>query len=170
MQSSDEFDAFYAASSRRVLGQVYAMVGNRAEAEDAVAEAYVRAWHRWSSVREADSPEAWVRRVAYRIAVSAWRKAVNRLRAHHRDAAEEHVEAVGPDHVAIVTALRRIPVDQRRVVVLHHLTGLSVAEIAAEVGASPNTVKTWLARGRRAMAEHLADEADTLTGRRSDHG
>ncbi len=169
MQSSDEFDAFYAASSRRVLGQVYAMVGNRAEAEDAVAEAYVRAWHRWPTVREADNPEAWVRRVAYRIAVSAWRKAVNRLRAHHRDAADEHIDAVGPDHVAIVAALRRIPADQRRVVVLHHLSGLSVAEIAAEVGAPANTVKTWLARGRRAMAEHLAEEEHTLMGRGSDH-
>lgn len=170
MQNSDEFDAFYAASSRRVLGQVYAMIGNRAEAEDAVAEAYVKAWHRWSSVREADNPEAWVRRVAYRTAVSAWRKAVNRLRAHHRDAPDDHVDAVSPDHVAIVNALRRIPADQRRVVVLHHLTGLSVAEIAAETGVSANTVKTWLARGRRAMAGHLAEEEHTLMGRRGDHG
>jgi RNA polymerase sigma-70 factor (ECF subfamily) len=158
MRSTEEFDDFYAASSRRVLGQVYAMVGNRAEAEDAVAEAYLRAWDRWKTVRGCDSPEAWVRRVAYRIAVSAWRKAVNRLRAHRREAADDHVDAVGPDHVAVVQALRRIPAEQRRVIVLHHLVGLSVAEIAAETGRSANTVKTWLARGRRGLAAHLAGD------------
>jgi RNA polymerase sigma-70 factor (ECF subfamily) len=155
MRNAHEFDDFYTASSRRVLGQVYAMTGNHAEAEDAVAEAYLRAWDRWSRVRECDSPEAWVRRVAYRIAVSAWRKAANRLRAHRRDTTTEQVDAISPDHVALVNALRQISADQRRVIVLHHLVGLSVAEIAAETGASPNTVKTWLARGRRALAEHL---------------
>jgi RNA polymerase sigma-70 factor (ECF subfamily) len=164
MRNAEEFDDFYAGSSRQVLGQVYAMVGNRAEAEDAVAEAYLRAWDRWNRVRDYDSPEAWVRRVAYRIAVSAWRKAVNRVRAHHRDAADEHVDAINPDHVALVQALRRISADQRRVIVLHHLVGLSVAEIAAETGTSANTVKTRLARGRRALADHLTGDQQYVMG------
>jgi RNA polymerase sigma-70 factor (ECF subfamily) len=165
MRDAGEFDAFYAGSSRRVLGQVYAMTGSRAEAEDAVAEAYLKAWDRWATVRDCDSPEAWVRRVASRNAVSSWRKAVNRLRAHHRDAVEEGVDGLGPDHVALVHALRQIPADQRRVIVLHHLVGLSVAEIAAEVGAPTGTVKARLARGRRAMAEHLSDTEEYAMGR-----
>ncbi|MFI6780547.1 SigE family RNA polymerase sigma factor [Micromonospora sp. NPDC050276] len=169
MRDAAEFDDFYAASARRVLGQVYAMTGNHAEAEDAVAEAYLRAWDRWDRVRECDSPEGWVRRVAYRIAVSAWRKAANRLRAHRRDTTDEHVDAISPDHVALVQGLRLIPADQRRVIVLHHLVGLSVAEIAAETGKSPNTVKTWLARGRRALAEHVTSAEPLVLdgGRRS---
>jgi DNA-directed RNA polymerase specialized sigma24 family protein len=44
VRDAREFDAFYVASSRRVLGQLYAMIGDRAEAEDAVSEAYLRAW------------------------------------------------------------------------------------------------------------------------------
>jgi RNA polymerase sigma-70 factor (ECF subfamily) len=157
MRDTGEFDAFYAGSSRRVLGHLYAMTGNRAEAEDAVAEAYARAWQRWPIVRNCDSPEAWVRRVASRIAVSAWRKAVNRIRAHHRDTLDHEVGGMSPDHVALVHALRRIPADQRRVIVLHHLVGLSVAEISQEVGAPSGTVKARLARGRQAMARHLSD-------------
>ncbi len=157
MRNSAEFDAFYAGSSRRVLGQLYAMIGNRSEAEDAVAEAYARAWQRWSTVRDCDSPEAWVRRVASRITVSSWRKAVNRLRAHHRDTLTQETDGLSPDHVALVAALKRIPADQRRVIVLHHLVGLSVAEISAEVGAPSGTVKARLARGRKAMAQHLSD-------------
>ena len=46
MRDSSEFDAFYAATGRRLVAQVYAMTGDRAEAEDAVAEAYARAWQR----------------------------------------------------------------------------------------------------------------------------
>ncbi len=165
MRDAGEFDAFYTGSCRRVLGQVYAMTGNRAEAEDAVAEAYLKAWDRWQVVRDCDSPEAWVRRVASRVAVSSWRKAVNRLKAHHRDTAAPDADPLGPDHVALVQALRRIPAEQRRVIVLHHLVGLSVGEIAYEVGAPAGTVKARLARGRRALAEHLSDTGDLVMGR-----
>jgi RNA polymerase sigma-70 factor (ECF subfamily) len=157
MRDAREFDSFYAASSRRVLGQLYAMTGNRAEAEDAVAEAYLRAWDRWGTVRDCESPEAWVRRVASRTAVSSWRKATNRLRAHHRDATDQGLDGLSADHVALVQALRRISADQRRVIVLHHLVGLSVAEIAEEVGVPAGTVKARLSRGRRALATHLSD-------------
>jgi RNA polymerase sigma-70 factor (sigma-E family) len=164
MADFEDFDAFYSASSRRVLAHVSAMVGSQADAEDAVAEAYLKAWNRWNQVRQYDSPEAWVRRVAYRNAISTWRRAVNRLRAHHRDIVEQEVEALNPNHVALVTALRRIPADQRRVIVLHHLVGLSVAEIAQETGAAPGTVMSWLSRGRRAMAAQLADEDPHAVG------
>jgi RNA polymerase sigma-70 factor (sigma-E family) len=158
MRDAEDFDAFYATSSRRVLAHVSMMVGSRAEAEDAVAEAYLRAWNRWSKISKYENPEAWVRQVAYRQAVSTWRKAVNRLHAHRRDDPDRHVDALSPDHVAIVAALRRIPPDQRRVIVLHHLVGLSVAEIHHETGIPAGTVTTWLARGRRAMAAYLSDE------------
>ncbi|WP_306214484.1 sigma-70 family RNA polymerase sigma factor [Actinoplanes sp. RD1] len=159
-----EFEDFYRASSARVLGHLYVMTGNRAEAEDAVAEAYARAWQRWSSVSLADSPEAWVRRVASRIAISGWRKAVTRLRAHHRDAADLVLDGLSPDHVALMTALRGIPAVQRRDIVLHHLAGLSVAEIAAETGTPSGTVKARLSRGRKALAA-LLDDAGYDEGR-----
>ncbi|BCY07247.1 sigma-70 family RNA polymerase sigma factor [Actinoplanes sp. L3-i22] len=166
MRDAEDFDAFYATSARRVLAHVSMMVGSPAEAEDAVAEAYLRAWNRWSKISTYDNPEAWVRQVAYRHAVSAWRKAFNRRHAHRREHAGAHVDALGPDHVAIVAALRRIPADQRRVIVLHHLVGLSVAEIHRETGIPAGTVTTWLARGRRAMAAYLADDETRETERR----
>jgi RNA polymerase sigma-70 factor (ECF subfamily) len=65
--------------------------------------------------------------------------------------------------VALVTALRRIPAEQRRAVVLHHLVGLSVEEIAAETGAPAGTVKVRLARGRAKLAPHVSEFADEPT-------
>lgn len=47
MRDSSEFDAFYAASSPRLVNQLFAMTGNLGEAEDALQEAYIRAWQRW---------------------------------------------------------------------------------------------------------------------------
>ena len=47
-------------------------------------------------------------------------------------------------------------------IVLHHLVGLSVGEIALEIGAPTGTVKARLARGRRAMAGHLTDIGHSL--------
>lgn len=155
---AEDFDAFYAACAGRVVGHVYTLTGNRTEAEDAVAEAFTRAWQHWPEVRDADSPEAWVRRVATRIAVSSWRKAFNRVRAHRRAAVDHSVPGLTEDHVALLQALQRLGVNERRAVVLHHLNDLSVADVAAEMGKPVGTVKTYLARGRRAMAG-LLDEA-----------
>jgi len=47
MPKADDFDMFYAATSRRLVRQIFAMTGDLSEAEDAVQEAYIRAWRRW---------------------------------------------------------------------------------------------------------------------------
>jgi len=161
-RSEADFEAFYAASSRRLLGHVYAMVGDLAEAEDALQEAYARAWQRWGRVAGYEDPEAWVRTVAYRIAVSSWRRTVGRLRAHKRGARYEEVPEASPDRLTLIAALRLIPAEQRRAIVLHHLVGLSVEEVAQETDAPTGTVKSRLARGRRALAGHVSEYADEM--------
>jgi len=152
-----DFDDFYASTCRRVVGQVYAMIGDIGEAEDAVQEAFIRAWQRWTTLREYNDPEAWVRTVAYRAAVSSWRKAVNRFTAHRRHGPGADVPELGPEHVVLVQAMRKLTADQRRVVVLHHLVGLPVEDIARETGSAIGTVKSRLARGRRALAGELGE-------------
>ncbi|MBR7835319.1 SigE family RNA polymerase sigma factor [Actinospica durhamensis] len=155
-----DFDEFYDASFRRVVGQVYAMVGSLSGAEDAVQEAFARAWQHWSRISDYGDPEAWVRSVAFKISVSAWRKAANRFTAHRRQAAEsDDVPGLSPDRLAIVTALQKIAPELRQVIVLHHLLGLSVAEICAETGVPSGTVKARLVRGRKALAPHLSEFA-----------
>jgi RNA polymerase sigma-70 factor (ECF subfamily) len=70
MRDPGEFDGFYAGTVRRVTSHLCMMTGDRAEAEDAVQEAYARAWQRWEKLSGYGDPEAWVRTVAYRITVS----------------------------------------------------------------------------------------------------
>jgi RNA polymerase sigma-70 factor (ECF subfamily) len=159
MRDPRVFDDFYMGHVRRLTSQMYAMTGSLAEAEDLVQEAFARAWQNWDKVSGYADPEAWVRSVACRIRVSVWRKAVNRLTAHRRHGPPDEVPGVSTDYVAIVAALRRIPYEQRRAIVLHHLVGLSVEETARETDAAPGTVKARLSRGRQSMAPYLSDGA-----------
>lgn len=157
MRDPGSFDAFYTGSVRRLVGQLHAMTGSRAEAEDCVQEAYARAWQRWDKVSGYGDPEAWVRTVAYRVSVSAWRKSANMRAAHRRHGVPDDSRGLSPDYVAIVTALRKVSAVQRQAIVLHHLVGMSVEEIARETGAAAGTVKARLSRGRQALAP-LLDE------------
>jgi RNA polymerase sigma-70 factor (ECF subfamily) len=157
MRDPKDFDEFYAATVRRLTSQVYAMTGDRLEAEDAVQEAFARAWQRWREVSGYADPEAWVRTVACRLTISSWRKALNRSAAHRRHGAVDAIPGLSPDYVAIIAALRQIPPAARQAIVLHHLVGLSVEEIARQSRQPVGTVKARLARGRRALQALLAD-------------
>jgi RNA polymerase sigma-70 factor (ECF subfamily) len=70
-----------------------------------------------------------------------------------------------PDRVAFAEALRRLPAEQRRALVLYHLCDLSIEQIAAETGAPAGTVKARLARGRTAVTPLMSEIAEPLTTR-----
>ena len=154
------FDEFYESSFRRLVGQIYAMCGNLAESQDCVQEAFVRAWDKRRSLDADRSPEAWVRTVAYRLAVSRWRRARKALRAPDRAYAEQASGEPGVSRVALARALQQLPPDQRRAIVLHHLCDLSLADIAVETNVAVGTVKARLSRGRTALAALLRDEPE----------
>jgi RNA polymerase sigma-70 factor (ECF subfamily) len=65
--------------------------------------------------------------------------------------------------VALLEALRTLPMRQRQAIVLHHLVDLSIEEVAATLGTRPGAVKGLLARGRRALANQLSDSEEVLS-------
>lgn len=156
-----EFDDFYHASFRRVTAQLYAMIGDRDEAEECVQEAFVRAWAHRRKLERAEYPEAWVRTTAYRLAVSRWRRTTRGRRPVDR-ALGAATESAPPseNHVALVAALRRLPEAQRQALVLHHLADLPVHQVAREVGVPEGTIKARLSRGRAALAALLSDDTN----------
>jgi RNA polymerase sigma-70 factor (ECF subfamily) len=154
----EEFTSFYAASFLRLVGQLYAMTRDQGEAQDAVQEAFARAWACRGKLDRHGSPEAWVRVTAWRIAASRWRRAREGMRLL-LTVRPEAIAGSGPDRVDFVDALRRVTAEQRRALVLYHLCDLTVEQIAAETGVRPGTVKARLARGRAALAPYLRDAA-----------
>ena len=161
---AEEFDDFYTASFDRLVAQVYAMVGDRDEAQECVQEAFVRAWSHRRQLALARAPEAWVRTTAYRLAVSRWRRTVLSRRSPDRALQHRsHVVDPGPDHVALVAALAQLPEPQRRAIVLHHMCDLPVSAVAAEMGAPEGTIKARLSRGRAALLSLLDEGPSGLT-------
>jgi RNA polymerase sigma-70 factor, ECF subfamily len=159
----EEFAGFYSASFQRLVGQLYAMIGDQSEAQDAVQEAFVRAWARHGKIDRNGAPEAWIRVTAWRIAVSRWQRARDGIRLEALTARPEATAGPTPDRVAFTDALRKLSAEQRRALVLYHLCDLTVDQIAAETGARVGTVKARLARGRAALAPYLRDTAAPVT-------
>ena len=156
----DPLRDLYGASYARLVAVAGAVAGNRADAEEAVQEAFVRLIGKWSTVGAYEDPEAWLRRVALGILSNRRRKVRNGLRAlwRHGRAADD----AGPsgDAVDVRRALAVLTESQRAVVVLHHYVGLSVAEIAAELRVPVGTVKSRLSRGHAALAPLLREGID----------
>jgi RNA polymerase sigma-70 factor, ECF subfamily len=154
-QGGRSFEEFFTATYGRLVGLLFAFLHDRSQAEDAVQDAFASALVRWPVLRGYHDPEAWVRTVAFRRAVDHHRRRMRQLRSLARLGPPPPVPPVGADHVDLVRALRKLPLAQREVLVLHYVGELAVERIAAELRLPVGTVKSRLARGRAALAHHL---------------
>jgi RNA polymerase sigma-70 factor, ECF subfamily len=162
MAVNASFEEFYAASVDRLLGHLFLVTGDLHAAEEIVQEAFTRASMRWSHLRAYDVPEAWVRRVAMNLAADRARRLRRQTRALLRLGPPPAVPALSVETLALVQALRTLPVRQRQAIVLYYLADLPIQEIAQVLAVPGGTVKSLLARGRRALAAKLGESEEVL--------
>jgi RNA polymerase sigma-70 factor (ECF subfamily) len=148
LDDPERYDQLYVDSSKRLVAQVAALTGDVHEAVDCVQEAFIRAWIHWNRISEYENPEAWVRRVSYRLAIGSWR----RRRRLILKAAVPSAVAEGSSF-ELIEAISALDARYRQVIVLHHFVGLSVEEVSMELSRPSGTIKSWLARGRAQLAE-----------------
>ncbi len=149
-----DFDEFYLVNFQRLVVQLYAYTGDMAQAQDVVQEAFARALPRWAKVSGYDDPAAWVRRVALNLVSNRWRQ-LRMFRAFANQHRERYAPEPSPDRVMLRDALATLPPTLRRVLVLHYLADMSVREIAEYEHVPEGTIKSWLYRGRAALAVEL---------------
>jgi RNA polymerase sigma-70 factor (ECF subfamily) len=152
----DAFIELYHAHFRSLTLQLCAYTGDLGYAQDLAQEAFCRAFARWGTVSRYDDPVGWVRRVAWNLAASR-RRHLRSARLFLLRQREQHMPGPGPDRVVLLGALSRLPENHRRVVVLHHLADMSLVDIAEQEGVPIGTVKSWLHRGREALAAQLVE-------------
>jgi RNA polymerase sigma-70 factor, ECF subfamily len=155
MAIEPEFESFYAASHDRLVGQLFALLGDLHEAEDEVQEAFARASFRLVldlPLRRARSVGP---RVALNRATSNLRQARRQLRSLARMGPPPDVPAVTADRVDVHRAMGRLGIRHREVLVLHYVAGLPVDEVGRELRLPTGTVKSRLARARTALAREL---------------
>ena len=123
MKDPDEFDQFYRDVRDRLLVLTYCLTGDLPSSRAAVRDAFVVAWHHWRKVAKLEDPEAWTR---VRACAHAQRRHTAKL--WHRE------KGLDPEVKATLDALGKLPLAQRRVLLLTQLSTASLAEIAREVG------------------------------------
>lgn len=160
MVDRPDLDELYGASYRRLVVQLYAICGDISDAEDAVQEGFVAALRKHRQMARVQNPEAWVRTTALHHLHSRWRHGAVVRKYQPRVPGPQAQMEIGPEHVAIVTALAQVDFDQREVVVLHYLADLGTADIADQLGIPEGTVKSRLARARERLAGLLDDKEE----------
>ena len=162
----EEFTDFYQGCYSRVVTLAAVLLGDQHEAQDVAQEAFARALGHWPRLRAFDTPEAWVRKVAFRLAIDASRR-TRRQRllsqrlagARHRDGQAARPPGEQLQHSEVAAALAGLPMKLREVIVLHYVADLPVAQIALECGTSSGTVKSRLVAGRRRLEAALKEVA-----------
>jgi len=140
-----------------------AILGNEADATDAAQETFVAAWRQIRRLRDADALDAWLQRIAVnasRMTMRArGRRRVREIPSSDAEVAALNSTAVVPSDSAVLdAALERLTVDQRAILVLHHLEGRKLHEIAGVLGIPLGTAKSRLFAARSALAEAIRSE------------
>jgi RNA polymerase sigma factor (sigma-70 family) len=161
--------AVYREYGRLVYAVAYKALGDRDLTEEATQQTFVRAWqaaHTFDPTRELGP---WLATIARRTAIDVFRRESRRQHVPIEDVAPSDRSVVtlpvGIDESFAIWEVRRavaeLPEEERRLVALQHLEGLTHVEIAERLGIPIGTVKSRSFRAHRHLAAalgHLRDE------------
>ena len=157
----DAFEALVAARLNRAFRTASAILGSEADAHDVVQEAFVATWRHLPKLRDRARFDAWLNATI----VNRCRDALRRRRRSREvgldgalDLSSEDVADSAAGMAALSRSFDRLNVDQRHLLVMHHLHRVPVADLATELGIPEGTVKWRLHAARAALTRAL--EAD----------
>lgn len=163
LKDREAFQSLYTLTSAKLFGITLRVLNNRAEAEEALQEVFIKIWHKADRYSvNGLSPMTWLITVARN-------HAIDRLRARRKhmgdlSEAEEVADAApGPEQLAIAASergrlmgcLEELPEDRADAVQRAYLAGESYAELADHFDVPINTMRTWLRRSLLKLRECL---------------
>jgi RNA polymerase sigma factor (sigma-70 family) len=161
------FTALVAGRFEPMQRTAMAILGHEADARDAVADALAAIWRELPRLRDPLAFEAWSTRI---LVHGCRRRLRGRGRARVRELPMDAAEATGTgrstagpadevsERIALERAFDRLDADARALLVLHHLDGRGVSDIAATLGIPVGTAKSRLFAARRALERALERE------------
>ena len=187
------FDALVVPHLDRLLAFAIRRSDSVADAEDAVQEAFVRAWLGFADLRDDALARPWIYRILRTVLSDFREKSGRRQQLVFITRLEDaHDELIGGEHDAVFSevvarldseairrALLKIPEDFAAAVELHDIDGFKYAEIAEIVGVPIGTVMSRIAPGRKLLAGAISAErgaamfeqpTDSLADRRASRG
>jgi len=162
------FEELVRLTHRRVYSLAYRLVNDRSDAEDVAQEAYLRVFRGIARFREEAAFETWMHRIVANCAMTHLRRR-GRFGALLRD--EEAPELPTPDRAQelavqrdeLARGLASLPEGQRVTLLLKDVYGLSVRDIATELGIQEGAVKVRVHRARKRLKE-LLEEGERRAG------
>ena len=161
-----DFDELYRREYRPLVALAYGLSGSRTAAEEIVQDAFLAAHRRWRRISTYDAPSLWLRRVVTNRSVSTVRRRVAEARALTRVgswAGANRPQPLPEQHDELWRAIRRLPGQQAKAVLLRYVDDCTVAQTAEILGCTEGTVKTHLHRARRSLAGALPQHAPRST-------
>jgi RNA polymerase sigma-70 factor (sigma-E family) len=164
VRADDDFDEFVDAHAQSLFRLAYVLTGDLGDAEDVLQDVLAQALSRWSDVRAAASPEAYLRRMLVNANVSRWRRFRRRETpvavvvpvTTAPDSADEALDAV--ERQELWQAVLALPRTQRTAIALRFHESLSYAEIAEATGCREATARSHVHRGLAALRETIGDQ------------
>jgi RNA polymerase sigma factor (sigma-70 family) len=155
----ETLDALLATYGRELQGVAFLILRDRPAAEDVVIETLLTAFERAGQIRDDGALRAWLLRVATNKALSVRRTEgrVVRLDVVPDRAAPRDLAGDATDRLALLAGVGTLPLQMRAAVVLRYYADLSVEEVAATLGKSPNTIKAQLQTALDRLRIHLAE-------------
>lgn len=143
----------YDAHATELVGYLWRLTGDQEVATDLMQDTFAAGMRDERALREPAKARAWLFRIATHLATKRLRR--QRLVAFLPFGGSERSSEGVPDvqDLAVRDALRAISPDQATALVLHYAHGFTRVEIARLLGRSEQTVKSRIARGRRAFLE-----------------
>jgi RNA polymerase sigma-70 factor (ECF subfamily) len=135
----------------------FAILGDEADARDAAQDTFVTAWRQIGTLRDPDRFDAWLQRVAVNSARmthrARWRRGVREIPSSRVPGVRDLAAAspVDADAATLDAAMRSLPIEQRSILVLHHLEGQPVNALAEILAIPVGTVKSRLHTAREAL-------------------
>lgn len=158
----EAFELIVVSKGEPLFRTAFAILGNEADARDATQETFVACWRRMGDLREIDRFDAWLGRILInecRMTLRS-RRRVREVPVDDTMDASDRLPATPASAARAETsdfddAFARLSLDQRSLLVLHHLHGYGVREIGAWLGIPTGTVKWRLNRARNALRREL---------------
>lgn len=164
VSKNEEFTAFMREAKDLLHRMAFLLSGDAHRAEELTQQTFERCYRHWHKARQGD-PLVYARRVLANLRIDTWRRTRREILTGPDELPQDDVVApraaartptrTVDDRDAVVRALLRLPLKQRRVVVLRHLLDLSESEVSTELGIPLGTVKSTASRGLAHLREIL---------------
>jgi RNA polymerase sigma factor (sigma-70 family) len=155
--ASRDVDALYRRHGPEVYRYAYAVLGNHADAEDVTQTTFLNAYRALEQGVHPRKPSNWLLTIASNAIKQRFRQEQARPRTVELDEriAGRDVDEDGPSVGELLTALSKIPPQQRQAIVLREFEGRSYAEIAEILAVTTSALETLLFRAHRSLSEEL---------------